>query len=262
MRGIGKFLSLVALLSLPSVAQAADAALPMKAPPAPLDPGWMVVLGAEVRVGPKWVGASTDDLRVFPYPYLNFYKAGTPEPFIGPRDGFGIPIFSFSGFQMGPVAQFVWERKVHGFDKVKFTAELGGFVNYYAAPWLRARAEVRAGIGGHNGVVGDLSLDAIFPVSNQLTWSGGPRVRIASTAAVSPYFSDYGFHAKGGVQSVGGGTQLRYKWTPEWATHAFVEYERLLGDTANSPIVRWRGSPDQWTFGAGATYTFNWKGWN
>ena len=36
-----------------------------------------------------------------------------------------------------------------------------------------------------------------------------------------------------------------------------IEYERLTGSTADSPLVTQRGSPNQFTFGVGATYSFN-----
>ena len=67
------------------------------------------------------------------------------------------------------------------------------------------------------------------------------------------------FDAKGGVRSVGAGTQARYFWTPQFATHAFVEYERLTGDAASSPLVEQRGTPNQLTFGVGATHSFDIK---
>ena len=91
----------------------------------------------------------------------------------------------------------------------------------------------------------------------------------ASTAATTPYFGINAgqsaasglplFDAKGGVRSVGAGTQARYFWTPQFATHAFVEYERLTGDAASSPLVEQRGTPNQLTFGIGATRSFDIK---
>jgi MipA family protein len=55
----------------------------------------------------------------------------------------------------------------------------------------------------------------------------------------------------------GAGTQTEYFLNAQWATHAFVEYERLTGSAADSPLVIQRGSPNQLTFGLGATYSFN-----
>jgi outer membrane protein len=61
------------------------------------------------------------------------------------------------------------------------------------------------------------------------------------------------------VRSVGAGTQARYFWTPQFATHAFIEYERLTGDAASSPLVEQRGTANQVTIGLGATYSFDIK---
>jgi outer membrane protein len=110
-----------------------------------------------------------------------------------------------------------------------------------------------------------------------LTLSGGPRLTLQTSEAVSPYFSitpaqsaatvalapSTGlaplpvYTAGGGVYSYGAGAQARYFWNPQFATHVFVEYERLTGDAANSPLVVQRGSPNQFTYGLGATYSFD-----
>jgi len=87
------------------------------------------------------------------------------------------------------------------------------------------------------------------------------------TAATAPYFSITPeqsaasglpvYDASGGFHSFGAGVQARYEWSPQWATHAFLEYERLTGDGANSPIVALRGSRDQLQAGIGVTYSFD-----
>ena len=56
--------------------------------------------------------------------------------------------------------------------------------------------------------------------------------------------------------SYGAGSQIEYFWNPQWQTHALFEYERITGSAADSPLVTMRGSPNQFTFGVGATYTF------
>ena len=101
----------------------------------------------------------------------------------------------------------------------------------------------------------------------KLTLSGGPRLTLASDKAVSPYFDITStqsaasglpvYDAKGGVYSWGAGAQARYEWTPQWATHVFVEYKKLLGDVADAPLVVQRGSADQVQFGVGVSYSFD-----
>jgi outer membrane protein len=102
-------------------------------------------------------------------------------------------------------------------------------------------------------------------------------VTLQSAAAVSPYFSitqaqSLGstavglpmlpvYNAKGGLYSYGAGTQLEYFFNPQWSAHTLVEYERLTGSVADSPLVTQRGSPNQFTFGLGASYSFNMAPW-
>ena len=51
--------------------------------------------------------------------------------------------------------------------------------------------------------------------------------------------------------------QIEYFFNRQWQVHALVEYERITDSAANSPLVMMRGSPNQFTFGLGATYTFS-----
>jgi outer membrane protein len=237
---------------------------------------WTVTVGVEARVTPLWQGAD-DRYHTFPVPLLDVRRAGTMERFRGPRDGISIGLIDTGSFRLGPVGKIRFPRRVKddgnlaGLGDVGWAYEVGVFADYYFVPWLRTRAEVRQGWGAHDGLTADLMADVIARVTPQLTLSAGPRVSFASTDATAPYFSVTPvqaaasglpvFNARGGVRSVGAGAQARYFWTPQWATHAFVEYERLGGDAKNSPIVALRGSPDQWTFGAGVTYAFDMKAW-
>jgi outer membrane protein len=263
---------LVAALLIPIVVSAADTDTSRYVLQAP-SYDWSVTIGAEGRVAPVFHGAKRDVL--FPYPLFGIRRFGTPESFRGPRDGFGIGLFEESRFQLGPVGEFVWWRReradtaLQGLGNVPWAVEAGIFAEYWWVPWLRTRAEVRQGFNGHHGLVSDIFVDAVVPAGTQWTISGGPRVTLASTPAISPYFSIDAaqsaasglplFDAKGGVRSIGAGTQARYLWTPQWATHAFVEYERLTGDAAVSPLVVQRGSANQLTIGFGVTRSFDIK---
>jgi outer membrane protein len=239
----------------------------------PQAPDWTVTLGAEGRLEPKFQGADNDVLR--PYPLFDLRRVGTPERFHAPRDSAGIALFETGTFQAGAVGALRTPRSesndpaLQGLGRVGWTVEVGGFAEYWAVPWLRLRGEVRQGIGGHHGVVSDLMTDGVFAVTPQFTISGGPRASLATKDATSPYFSIDAmqslasglptFDAKGGVHSLGVGGQARYRWLPELATHAFVEYERLMGDAANSPLVVQRGDANQLTVGVGVTRSFDIK---
>jgi len=262
----------IAALSGPIAASAADMESRGKALPQAYD--WTITIGLEGKLEPTFPGSKDFTLR--PNPLFDIRRYGTPERFRGPRDGIGIGLIEGSNYQIGPVGQLRIPRResddraaLHGLGNVPWAAEVGAFAEYWFVPWLRGRAEVRQGVTGHHGLIADLMLDAVVPVSSQLTLSGGPRATLASAAATSPYFSIDAiqsaasglpvYAAGGGIRSVGAGAQARYFWTPQWATHAFLEYERLTDDAANSPLVTQRGSANQLTIGFGVTRSFDIK---
>jgi outer membrane protein len=245
-------------------------------------PDWIVTVGGELRIGPKWAGAPEGTFALTGGPLFSIRKVGTPPDFFGPRDSFGFPIIDLGQFKAGPAVQIVWQRKassdtaLNGLGDVNYALQAGAFAEYWPVPWLRLHGEVRQGFGGEKGVTGDLFLDAVVPVG-QFRFSAGPRLTAQTTAAISPYFSITPvqsanstvaglsalpvYHAGGGFYSYGAGGQVEYFFNAQWATHAFVEYQRLTGSAADSPLVTQRGSPNQLTFGLGATYAFTTHPW-
>ncbi|MBI3435495.1 MAG: MipA/OmpV family protein [Proteobacteria bacterium] len=267
-RGGAAFLLAVATCS---AAAAADSVV--LAPAAPAAAVWTITIGAETRFEPKFDGAKHNIL--WPYPLFDVRRAGTPEQFRAPRDGWGVAIVQVGKFEFGPVGQYKWERRenqngaLRGLGNVDFAGEAGGFAVYWLAPWLRTRAEVRYGFGGHQGVISDLTADVVIPLDKRFTVSGGPRGTFATARATNPYFgvspaqstaSGLPIYRVGsGLYSIGVGAQARYRLMSEVAVHAFVEFERLTGQVAHAPLVVQRGSPNQATLGVGLTRSFDIK---
>jgi outer membrane protein len=260
MAGLGALLA--AAMPLPAAA-ASD-------PPPRLD-GWTVTLGAEGRVLPSFEGS--DRFILLPVPLIDIRRAGTPRRFRSTRDGLSVAILESGMFRFGATGKLRLPRyqrddpDLRGLGNVGWGVEVGLFGEFWPVPWLRTRGEVRQGLGAHNGIVSDLSADVVMPVTPQLTLSAGPRLAFASTAATMPYFGVTPaqsiasglpmFNAQGGIHAYGAGGLARYEWSQQWATHFFVEYDRLAGDAANSPLVRLRGSPVQLQVGLGFTYSFD-----
>jgi MipA family protein len=270
--------SLMALMLVPAVA-AAQPVVTLPAPPfelpigPPLSGNWTVMVGVGGGYTPDFEGAKRSMLS--PVPIFSIRRAGSAEQFRGPRDGASIALIDFGDLRAGPVGKFVAARKansyseLNGLGDVNAAVELGGFVEYFPVDWFRTRVETRQGLGGHHGVVADFSADVIVPVIQRFTVSAGPRFTWESTKATSPYFGIDAvqamatglpaFNAKGGAHSAGAGAQLSYRVNPQWEVHSYIEYERLLGDAAASPLVTLRGSPNQTTLGMGASYSFDVK---
>jgi outer membrane protein len=236
---------------------------------APTD--WIVTLGADVRGTPRYMGSNQEVPTLSPY--FDRHRPGTPEPFHSPRDGTGLPLYENGPIVAGPVGSLIWPRhqhespSLHGLGDVGATLQLGGYMDYWAARWLRMRVEGMQGFGAANGLTANFAMDAVVPVSPALTLSGGARARADTAAAERPYFSINQaqsnlsglptYNASGGLQAVGLGTQAKYRINSTWATYSFVEYDKLVGSTAASPVVSAPGgSTNQWTFGVGLTYSF------
>ena len=242
----------------------------------PSIPGaWTVTIGAQAKVAPVYEGA--DKFDVTPLPVFGLRRAGKTARFRAPLDGPAISLIEAGGFHFGPTGKFRKARKaddsdqLRGLGDVDWTVEVGAFAEFWPSDWFRTRAEIRRGFGGHEGIVADLSADAVIPFNERWTLSGGPRASFADTKATVPYFGIDAtqsllsglpaFNAKGGMHSVGAGLQAIYQWTPQWEVRSYVEYSHLMGDAASSPLVATRGSRDQLTFGVGVSYSFDIKLW-
>ncbi len=255
-------------LLMPGMATAADLVELLR-------PGtdWTMTLGVEGRVMPTFEGS--DGYALKPFPLVDIRRTGTPANFKSPRDSWTLSFYDSEAFHIGAVGGARLPRKesddvnLRGLGDVGWTVELGGFAEYWPSQWLRTRVELRQGIGGHHGLVSDISADLVLPVAPKLVLSGGPRLSLATAQALEPYFGVSAaqsvasglpvYNVAGGVRSFGAGAQARYEWSAQWASHVFVEYDRLSGSVANSPLVMLRGTRDQVTTGIGITYTFDIK---
>jgi len=260
-------LAMLLVAALASSVKAADITVP---PAQPAPTGWIITAGADARAVPRYTGSNAS--AIVPDPYFDVRRPGSQEGFHAPRDGTGIALFDNGVLAVGPVGSLIWQRNesysssLKGLGNVNFTGLIGGFVDYWAMSWLRSRVEVLDGFGGATGVMTNLSIDAVVLLSTALTWSGGPRARYVTRGLESPYFSITQeqsisglpvYNAGSGWQALGAGTQLKYRFNPTWMTYAFVEYDKLVGVTASSPIVTEPGgSSNQWTLGIGLTYSF------
>ena len=65
------------------------------------------------------------------------------------------------------------------------------------------------------------------------------------------------YNPGGGVHSLGAEAGLTYRLGRRWGLFGYAGYDRLIGDAADSPIVRAFGSRDQFSGGLGLFYEFD-----
>lgn len=262
-------LPLAALFSLATSAAAQQQAASVK------DEGWVISLKANAVAAPAWPGA--DKMSFYGYPSASIRRAGTANQFSAPDDGIGLALIDNGVLRVGPVARFVGGRyasqdaRLAGLRKIKWGVEVGAFAEFWPVQdTLRARLEVRQGVRAHSGLVADLGLDAVYRIGAH-TLSLGPRMTVGGERYVDRFYGVSpdeamanglvsAYAPSAGVTSVGALAAVSTNWSPAWSTSVYAGYKRLTGDAAQSPITRALGSPNQYSFGATATYSFNFPG--
>jgi outer membrane protein len=197
-------------------------------------------------------------------------RGDTPFEFEAPDESFGFPLLRSGALAIGPAIGFEGERKASdigaALPKVGFTFEVGAFVQYRLAEPVRARLEVRKGLGGHKGWIGILSADYIARDKDRWLLSLGPRLTFSDRRYNRAYFDVTpagaaasglpAFSAEEGLEAIGVAGLFLRQLSPRWGVYTYGKYDRLVGDAGRSPIVRRFGSRDQFSGGLALTYTF------
>ena len=232
---------------------------------------WSLTVGASGFLAPDYDGS--DELEFRAVPILSLGRAGPAARFVSRNDNISFALIDQGRFRAGPTGKFIFGRDagdssdLTGLDEVRFGGELGVFAELYPLDWMRVRGEVRHGIRSHDGIVADLAIDAFADVTETVRVSAGPRLSYATDRyfdafyGISPAESGASglaaYDPGSGIKSAGVGGAITWQTTDRIATSLFGEYERLADPAADSPLVRERGSPDQFTFGLSATYRFD-----
>ncbi len=258
----------IALSTLPAVAQQID----LRSPEARTAPRtWNVSLGLGVGVGPAFLGSKRGAVSF--RPIISIGRGLGSRWLSVADDNIGIGLIEGDNWRAGVAGKLLWERRasdhseLRGLGNVRFGGEIGGFAEFYPLPWLRARGEIRQGLFAHDALMGDIKLDAFARLGERWIVSAGPRMSFAGrdftqtylgvTAQQSVQSGLPAFKAGHGLLSYGAAAQVTYQWTPRLETSAFVQATRLAGDAADSPLVKQKGSANQFSLGSSLRWTFD-----
>ncbi|MFG1479394.1 MipA/OmpV family protein [Xanthobacter sp. V4C-4] len=247
------------------------------APAKPPVEDWYLTIGASGRVEPDYPGAGSYTIR--PGFLFSIDKASQLNVFRSVDDNPSISLLNFGAFSLGATGKLAWGRdedasdRLRGLGDIGMGVELGGFAEWYAFDWLRLRAELRYGIGGFEGLVGDLGADAIYTL-DRWRFAVGPRLSYAGSGYMNTYFGITPqqsatatllgnplpvYRASGGFDLVGVTGQLTYNFRNGFEAGVYGAYGYLLQDAGSSPLT---SDQNQFTAGLSLSYTFNiGKGW-
>ena len=232
---------------------------------------WVVTIGGYGTAEPAFLGSK--DFMASGLPILDVRRAGDKEWLTLPNDAFSIALYQTKNFRIGGAGDFLNDRQrgnnstaLQGIHNINYTVELGAFAEYYPVPFLRTRAELLQGVTGADGFAANLMADFIYQPLPQWLFTAGPRMQIVNDQYASAFYSINSrdaasglssYRASGGIDYVGVDASARYDLTARFSIRAFAEWDRLVADAANSPLIKQRGTADQVQVGLGAAYKFN-----
>jgi len=242
---------------------------------------WTMDVGAGLIYAPAFSGADTYQLMAVPDVRVKYRDSF----FASMQEGIGYQFALLPDLKAGLLAKYDFGRDedndnafriagnqsnaLRGLGDVDGTVELGGFMEYDYKPFT-SRLEVRQGVGGHEGLLADASVNYVgrtTAFAQPLMFGFGPRLTLADSNYMNTYYgidatqsanSGLGaYEADGGVLSYGVGGFMRMPVTEKIAANAFAQYERLGSEAADSPLVEERGSANQFVLGMGLSYRFS-----
>lgn len=241
--------------------------------------GWSIAVSAGTILAPSYLGDDAYQLSAVPNVRVTY-----ADRFFASVEGVGYNVIKDQGWRVGPIVKYDFGRDedggnplaiagddtddLDGLGDVDGTVEVGAFVEYELAPF-KAKIELRQGVNGHEGFIGEAEVKyggSISAMDQMVFYSIGPEFTVVDPNYNETFFGiDAGqsaasgldeFNADGGLLSYGLGGTLIVPVTDLVSTILFAQYNRLSGDAADSSLVKDRGSANQGTIGLFLSYQF------
>lgn len=242
--------------------------------------GWSVSIGAGLVLAPSYLGDDNYQLVAAP----NLAVKYGDDFFASFTQGVGYNVVNSGGWRIGPIAKYDFGRSedddnpfriagddtenLDGLGDVHGTVELGAFAEYTFRPFS-AKIELRQGVNGHQGLVGEVEAKfrgGLVLFDQRLGYAIGPRLLFGNETYNDAFFGiDAGQSARsgldqsdadGGLLSYGLGASVFLPITESASAAFFAGYDRLTGDADDSSLVQDRGSRNQGVAGFFLTYEF------
>jgi len=182
----------------------------------------------------------------------------------------GVNLYKNDVMAIGPFLRYTGGRSdnnegLEGMGDIDRTLAAGGFFNYRLGV-LRLKSEIRQDVLDEKQ-----GLLAIARLGTKIPWSlPFLSVYVSSTWGSGEYMQSFfgvdtvqsirsglpAYDPDAGIRDVAISMSSGYEFMENWTLAGQVEYQRLLGDAADSPLVEQQGSENQWVIGLGLNYTF------
>ena len=210
---------------------------------------WSLSVGAGVGAMPRYEGDDRYRFRLVPLASLSYRGIAT----LGP-DGLGVTVFHADGFSVTPTLGYGGGRKesadgdLKGLGTIQSAVTAGVVFKYQAGPLSFTVTPRQAVIQSHDGFTTAMSAAYAWQLMPALRLSVGPELTFADGRYEQTYFGVDAVQSArsgkriytpgGGVKDVGLGGTLTYALNEHWTMLTHVADRELVGDAADSPIVR------------------------
>jgi len=210
---------------------------------------------------PDYFGSDDYEVQPDPQVFIQFQNFSFFDD-----DGADLALFGFSGFKLGPSLRLVGDRReeenpaLEGLGDVGVTFELGGFASTTFRERYSFKFKVRRGIAtGHRGLIVDACGTALLfrygrfstSISAQASWIGNDYADtfFSITDAQSTNSGLRQFEARSGFRNLGGSLNGYINLGQRWSLNPYIQYDYIIGNVADSPLVADLGSRNQFRTG-------------
>jgi len=246
---------------------------------------WQVTVGAGALYGPAYSGS--DESEVQPLPFLDV--TWRDRVFLNVRNGFGVFVLNEGGGPPGPggqggspgggalIEEYALGLSVRpsegrneddddhlaGMGDIDLSAEIGAFGSLELGP-VELGAEIYRDVaGGHEGLHGSIGATLGASPYRRLRVEAGPFMKFGDGQYLESFYGVSAeqsarsglaaYDAGSGIYAAGVEAMAHLAISDSWGLLAIAEYQRLVGDVADSPVVEEKGGVE---VGAFLTYRF------
>lgn len=233
------------------------------------DDHWNVALGVGAQQLPRWLGSARQQWQ--PIPFFDIEAPGIGE--LSSTDGLTVLLLKAGRWQAGVYGDYLWGRSrtdlgprlAAAVPVINTRLIAGGFVEYKASDAMAIGGRLGHDLGS-DGAYLNLYVDYDLPPVWYLQQSLSLGWRGMNGAAMQRYFGvgtqtatqlDIGRWQPGsGSQQASANYSVFVPTSEHTGLALSLEYARLLGGAADSPLVQHFGSSGQWERGLAFVYHF------
>ncbi|OEK04617.1 hypothetical protein BFP71_14265 [Roseivirga misakiensis] len=231
---------------------------------------WTYSVGLGMAIIPSYLGDDESRILLFP----NFTATDGNKFFFSLLEGASYHLINTNTWRMGPVLKSDIGRfedgslpssitnktdDLIGFGDIDATIEPGVFIEYTKKS-IATKLELRQGVGGHKGIIGELKSEYRGTLKSKLKsiyYSIGPELRFAGSNFNNTFFginqeqssnTDLAvFESESGLLSYGISGSIIFPINEKLSAITFLRYNRLGNVASDSHLIRQYGSSTQKT---------------